>query len=766
MKKVVVWTILLVLAVTIAHGIVYKTDRLNFPPGESRIHFQNITLDGPVNLTATIPNGFNVTNVTGGGNVSTANITWFNVSGTISYTFSSPSNCSNGDFFSSKLFLNQSFFDEFRFLCVPDDNVVDFKVEYGHGDANFLDNNELFINDDPITLFHLLRVFDLGFITVPNDNPENVSLNCVYPDFPVRTFGRNEIRVEDDQVNVSYFWREIQSGFWFRIGVLSQDSINLVINSSFNVTCNTLTYDFEHHQIQATFTNYTIQVRNDEPYSISLSNDTANPGKSLVSITNSEIYSTHKLSIHFIANNNTAQVEYPRLLPNETIMFRIDSTNITNVTVFFIPSWYKNSRNPQIFVQSRTFFTANNDPSIDAIPDATACVDQAFVFDVNATDPDNDTLTFTDNTTLFVINPSTGLINVTPTVGQVGAENIRVSVDDGFGGSDSTTFTLAVVDSANAPAILSTIPSSSLVSLVAGQSQTFTINKTDGDNDTLTTRWFQDGSLVQTTTDSVPYGLDNFTLTPSSAGNITLLVNVSDNCGNFTTFQWNISVNESAAPPPTPTGGQGGKGGGGGGGKPYIPAVEIACVESWSCTGWGGCIGDYQYRVCADNNNCSTVLLKPNEQRRCVLDAIRGIINISFPPSCYDGKQNQGEEGIDCGYPCQQCAELEMPALMCGDNICQIGEGCNCPQDCKIVPAWLILIIGIVLLLLFCRFVDKKIKNKVEKKRMKIISGVLFALLLLYFYYNILCPRRLVLLFWVVLILLIAFLSHLHRDHS
>jgi hypothetical protein len=83
---------------------------------------------------------------------------------------------------------------------------------------------------------------------------------------------------------------------------------------------------------------------------------------------------------------------------------------------------------------------------------------------------------------------------------------------------------------------------------------------------------------------------------------------------------------------------------------------------------------------------------------------------LEYPATCFDGIQNQGEEGIDCGGPCKPCirqcplfyddgnkctiskcgAETNFIPVhedivpCCGNNICEIGENpINCPGDCK-----------------------------------------------------------------------------------
>ncbi len=44
---------------------------------------------------------------------------------------------------------------------------------------------------------------------------------------------------------------------------------------------------------------------------------------------------------------------------------------------------------------------------------------------------------------------------------------------------------------------------------------------------------------------------------------------------------------------------------------------------------------------------------------------------------CNDNTKNCGEDGVDCGGPCDLCTDL------CGDGTCTAPENCNnCPFDC------------------------------------------------------------------------------------
>ncbi|GEM_PF-2856449 len=64
---------------------------------------------------------------------------------------------------------------------------------------------------------------------------------------------------------------------------------------------------------------------------------------------------------------------------------------------------------------------------------------ESFSYDVNANDANNDTLAYSDDTSMFVIDPSTGMINFTPST--EGNYTINISVSDGsLGDSESVVW--------------------------------------------------------------------------------------------------------------------------------------------------------------------------------------------------------------------------------------------------------------------------------------------------------------------------------------
>ncbi len=89
----------------------------------------------------------------------------------------------------------------------------------------------------------------------------------------------------------------------------------------------------------------------------------------------------------------------------------------------------------------------NDAPSIISTPVASATEDAFYSYDVNASDPDvGDTLTFWLDTSPvgMSINSSSGLIEWTPTNGQIGDHSVTVRVEDASGDSDVQSFLITV----------------------------------------------------------------------------------------------------------------------------------------------------------------------------------------------------------------------------------------------------------------------------------------------------------------------------------
>jgi hypothetical protein len=104
----------------------------------------------------------------------------------------------------------------------------------------------------------------------------------------------------------------------------------------------------------------------------------------------------------------------------------------------------------------------------------------------------------------------------------------------------------------------------------------------------------------------------------------------------------------------------GGGGGGGGGGK---------CTPDWWCSPWSVCTRESnRTRSCLDLNNCGSNKGKPSEKESC-----------TYVSACYNGFQDQVEDGIDCGGPCPPCATCSDQLLNCHHGSCEHKTDCGGP---------------------------------------------------------------------------------------
>jgi len=89
---------------------------------------------------------------------------------------------------------------------------------------------------------------------------------------------------------------------------------------------------------------------------------------------------------------------------------------------------------------------ANNLPVITSTPVVSVNENNTYNYDVNATDADGDSLTYSiSGPSWLSINPTTGLVSGTaPGVSADTPYSITVIVDDGNGGTDSQTYTLTI----------------------------------------------------------------------------------------------------------------------------------------------------------------------------------------------------------------------------------------------------------------------------------------------------------------------------------
>ena len=133
----------------------------------------------------------------------------------------------------------------------------------------------------------------------------------------------------------------------------------------------------------------------------------------------------------------------------------------------------------------------NNPPVITSTPITTVNESAAYSYDVNATDADGDTLTYSMTTgpAWLSINPSTGLLSGTaPSVTADTPFNIVIRVSDGNNGTATQPYVLTVLNvvsppPTNNPPVITSTP---ITSVNESTAYSYDVDATDADNDTLT----------------------------------------------------------------------------------------------------------------------------------------------------------------------------------------------------------------------------------------------------------------------------------------
>ena len=180
----------------------------------------------------------------------------------------------------------------------------------------------------------------------------------------------------------------------------------------------------------------------------------------------------------------------------------------------------------------------NESPTITSTPITVATVDELYTYDVDATDPDDDTLTYTLTTspTGMTINSTTGVINWTPTSAQIGDNNVTAKVSDGsLNGTQSFVIVVSITTENQPPTITSTPINAATVGVL----YTYYVNATDPDGDTLTYALTTSptGMTINSTT-----GVINWTPTSAQIGDNNVTAKVSDG-DLFDTQSFIITVN-------------------------------------------------------------------------------------------------------------------------------------------------------------------------------------------------------------------------------
>ena len=180
----------------------------------------------------------------------------------------------------------------------------------------------------------------------------------------------------------------------------------------------------------------------------------------------------------------------------------------------------------------------NNPPVIASSPLETATVGEEYVYNVLATDPDGDDLTYsltTNPSTDMTIEQNSGVISWTPN--STGLFEVTVEVSDGEL-TDTQTFTITVSAPPNqAPPVITSVP---VTSVILGDTYSYPVEASDPNGDDLTY------SLATNPSTDMAIDEDSGVInwTPTAVGSYEVTVEVSDG-SESTTQSFTITVDKA-----------------------------------------------------------------------------------------------------------------------------------------------------------------------------------------------------------------------------
>jgi len=197
----------------------------------------------------------------------------------------------------------------------------------------------------------------------------------------------------------------------------------------------------------------------------------------------------------------------------------------------------------------------NKAPVIISEPIITATEDQLYSYQVEASDPNGDTLTyyFTIKPEGMDINSENGLISWTPTNNQVGTHQIIVEISDGKQ-SITQSFEIEVSNINNSPQIFSYFPTNLNFEINEGNSVKFEVQAYDIDlNTTLNYQWLLNGKKVSSFTVSGNDSKSSWIYSAGYGDYDQKIVKVLVSDGELKDYmQWKVAIND-ISPPTQPT---------------------------------------------------------------------------------------------------------------------------------------------------------------------------------------------------------------------
>jgi hypothetical protein len=162
-------------------------------------------------------------------------------------------------------------------------------------------------------------------------------------------------------------------------------------------------------------------------------------------------------------------------------------------------------------------------------------------YDIDCTDTELDTIYYFDNTTLFDINVTTGMITDDPTISERGNYSINITCGDLYHNT-SSTFLYRILDDAPTLQNYSFLPSIN----DGTQDLTFSFNATDTEGDSITNYsiWYRNNTYISAWDNLFTILNGNF----SADTNLTIQFRMDDGTINTTWTNYTYSMNDSVAP--------------------------------------------------------------------------------------------------------------------------------------------------------------------------------------------------------------------------
>jgi len=182
----------------------------------------------------------------------------------------------------------------------------------------------------------------------------------------------------------------------------------------------------------------------------------------------------------------------------------------------------------------------NEAPTITSLPGVEAIAGKIYAYDVAATDPENDTLTYRVTTGPDGLTiDSAGHLRWAVDSSEIGSHDVTIEVDDGHGGVAQQRFVLEVIAvPPNRPPVFTSVPD---VLVRVGSTYQYQIKGTDPDGDPLTFS-VESGPTGLAVDDK---GLVTWTPTPDQIGQADVVLALSDGRGGRTLQSFQICIRES-----------------------------------------------------------------------------------------------------------------------------------------------------------------------------------------------------------------------------